>query len=48
MRYFYILILILILISCNEKKAYSETRIAFGEWEYVKTVSEWGNLCMQG
>ncbi len=39
MRYFYIFILTLILISCNEKKGYSQPVIEFGEPIYSNSSS---------
>ena len=40
MRYFYIFILTLILISCNEKKGYSDIVVNYGVVEKVKDEGE--------
>jgi len=49
MRYFYIFILTLILISCNEKKGYSHTPvIEFGEGVYGISLSECRDVVVKG
>ena len=48
MRYFYIFILTLILISCNEKKGYSEVEIEYGEEIEVTSESECRNVVEKG
>tara|TARA_B100000941_G_C28137849_1_gene366172 strand:- start:55 stop:339 length:285 start_codon:yes stop_codon:yes gene_type:complete len=48
MRYFYILILTLILISCNEKKGYSQVFIEYGEKIVVTDESECRNVVEKG
>jgi len=48
MRYFYIFILTLILISCNEKKGYSEVEIEYGEEIEVSSESECRNVVEKG
>ena len=48
MRYFYILILTLILISCNEKKGYSSVAIEYGDRIQVSSVSECRNVVEKG
>ncbi len=48
MKYFYIFILTLILISCNEKKGYSEQIIRYGEWEYLESESECIDVVKKG
>ena len=48
MRYFYIFILTLILISCNEKKGYSKVEIEYGEEIEVTSESECRNVVEKG
>ena len=48
MRYFYIFILTLILISCNEKKGYSMVAIGYGEEIEVTSESECRNVVEKG
>ena len=48
MRYFYIFILTLILISCNEKKSYSLVVIKYGEEIKVKSESECRDVVVKG
>ena len=48
MRYFYIFILTLILISCNEKKGYSTVAIEYGDRIQVSSVSECRNVVEKG
>ena len=48
MRYFYIFILTLILISCNEKKGYSKVEIEYGEDIEVTSESECRNVVEKG
>ena len=43
MRYFYIFILTLILISCNEKKGYSKVKIQYGERIEIRGF---GSFCL--
>ena len=47
MRYFYIFILTLILISCNEKKGYSYV-IEYGESKEITNESECRNVVEKG
>ena len=44
MKYFYIFILTLILISCNEKKGYSAIMVEYGEAVKVTSKSECRNV----
>ena len=48
MRYFYIFILTLILISCNEKKGYSKVKIEYGEKIEEISESECRNVVEKG
>tara|TARA_Y100001968_G_scaffold314708_1_gene340423 strand:+ start:1280 stop:1651 length:372 start_codon:yes stop_codon:yes gene_type:complete len=48
MKNFYILILTLILISCNEKNGYSEVSIEYGDIEKVISESECRNVVEKG
>ena len=48
MRYFYIFILTLILISCNEKKGYSKVKIQYGERIEITSESECRNVVEKG
>ena len=48
MRHFYIFILTLTLISCNEKKGYSEVKIEYGEKIEVTSESECRNVVEKG
>ena len=48
MRYFLILLLTLLLISCNEKKGYGSPNMEYKILKKDNSVNEWRNLCMQG
>ena len=48
MKYFYIFILTLILISCNEKKGYSKVKIEYGERIEEISESECRNVVEKG
>ena len=48
MRYFYIFILTLILISCNEKKGYSDVSVMYGKLELVFDETECRKVIEKG